>query len=152
MEKLNLGIYKRHILDNKGHFRWYGANFNPKIHLTGNKHNRPRPPVINLFNYPEIKTEKQFLRFLYTNWGYGAFLVYAYRGRARLQVFWRGEITPEGFRFFKKTFRKKEVDEWKKDLVKMKQEGDKELTTFMKEGLEEAKAEAIEKNMGSHLF
>lgn len=97
-----IGIYKHILLDNRGHFRFYPADYNRKKHKHLSKENRPKLPVLNLRDL-NVKTEKELLKIIQKKWGNGIYKIAAYvKGRRGLWTFWYGEIDSEGFRFFRR--------------------------------------------------
>jgi hypothetical protein len=133
MLRPKISIKKKFVLDSRGHYRYFFPNYNPQTKKKG------IPIVINLDRsiqysrktgqpYPQadIRTEKQLVVFLLNNWGYGDYLIYAYlKGREGLFVFWRGELTPEGWIFQQKEYDKKEITQLEKDFIKAESEDEK---------------------------
>lgn len=150
-KKLTLGFYRKIDTDDKGHYRWYGANYDPLIHK--DKKKRPKLPTINLYDYPNIKTEKDFTKFIYNNFGEGIFMVLCYKGRENTFVFWKGEINKRGFLFYKNTLSKKEIRGWKKIKAEELASGDIESAKLSEKIIEEIKKESKEqKNKGRYGF
>ena len=125
-----VGILKKRELDDRGHYRYYSPNYDPESSGKLSKKNRPKMPLLNLNNYPQIKSEKQLMHLIYSNWGEGNYLILAYaKGRRGLWVFWHGKITNEGFIFFKKGDSSKKDNFWKEqdwEFEKIKENLNKE--------------------------
>jgi len=111
-----LMIKRKVILNNRGHYRHYSADYNPELgKLTGSE--RPQCPIIDLELYPQVKTEKQLLRGIFERWGEGEYLIFAFlKGRKGTWVFWKGPIDEQGF------LRKKRVTKFMQAKQKIKEE------------------------------
>ncbi|MFW5794140.1 MAG: hypothetical protein ACOCV1_01525 [Bacillota bacterium] len=131
-------INKKKVLNNKGHYRYYPVF--PKT-SKGTK-------FLRLDDYPQIKTEKQLLQLIYNNWGPGDYkLIGACKGRRGLWNFWQGQITDDGYIFYKKEYDRKEVEEWEKLLFE-----DDEENGIIDEVREEEKKKANQKKYGFKPF
>ena len=90
-----------------GHFRYYSPFFDPSTQTSQQK---PKAITFDLEGgdnrYGDIsfiKTEKELCKFILDNFGDGIYRVIGHiKGRHGAHTFWRGEITREGFVFFKR--------------------------------------------------
>lgn len=125
-----VGVVKKVYLDEQGHYRFYSATYNSKIH---NKKNKPRMPVIDLNLLPNIKTEKQLCRYIYDTFGPGEYRLIGYAKKRRgFWTFWRGEINDEGFSFItRETEDMKEIRRLKDELKDAEDEEERQFIRDM---------------------
>ena len=145
-----IGILKKVDLNNRGHYRFYSANYNPEQTGKLKKSQRPKMPMINLLEHPEITTEKEFLKAIYNSWGAGTYMCLGYvKGKRGTWLFWYGKIDERGFLFFKKEYNKKDVISWKKDMDSSTYEEEKETyRKLMEDAKESSKEENKHKRYG----
>lgn len=106
LKDLKVAVKKKQVLDDKGHYRFYPP---------GGK--GTKAPMIYFNKVSRVRTEKQLLQLIYSSWGPGEYLLIGYcKGRKGCWVFWRGEVTDEGFIFFKKSYNKKNVEFWEREI------------------------------------
>lgn len=144
MKRPKVGIYKLHKF-NAEHGRWFGADFDYDKMKHLKRKQRPKLPIIDLNKYPEIRTEKQFLKIVYDNWGSGRYMLRSYMGRGRIPVFWKGNINEDGFLFAKNEYNKKEMQSWKRDIAQ-DNVGDYETQKQNEDLLREVRKELVEEN------
>jgi hypothetical protein len=125
MLRPKITIRKKVVLDSLGHYRFFPPHYNPatRIKVKGVTINLDRSSQFNRQGqeYPQvdIRTEKQLVNFLKNNWGYGEYLIFAHlKGREGLFVFWRGELTSDGWIFQAKEYDKKEIVQLEKEMLK----------------------------------
>lgn len=146
MKDLKIGIYKKIEVDNQGHYRWYGADYNPKKH---NKKRKPKLPVISLNKLKYdfgLESEKDFCRFLYNTWGNGEYMILGYKHP--IFVFWKGSIDSQGFKFYKNTISQKDINFFKRIHAEEMYEGDLKSARETKEMIQKIKEEEKELKSG----
>lgn len=116
MHRPKLMIKKKVMLDEKGHYRYYSANYNPAAgKLKG--YERPKSPIIDLEKFLNIKTEKQLIYSIYKQWGEGEYLIFGFvKGKKGTWVFWKGVIMSDGF------LRERRITNYQKAINKIKTE------------------------------
>jgi len=147
-----IAIFRKYVLDAKGHFRFFGVTNAPKTkkqkvpifqigeEVSYNKKGQQYPNVV-------VYTEKQLVEFIKNNYGYGQYMVIAYlKGRKGTFVFWRGEINEDGWVFYNLEYDKNEVEELRKELIEADNKGDKEMSQFITEMLHEEISDAKNRN------
>jgi hypothetical protein len=119
MHRPKIAITKAFQTDEKGHFRYYSALYNPE-----SPEIKPKAPVFDLDDKPSrfphmiVNTEKELIKFVYDNYGIGFYRIIGYiKKRKGNWTFWRGEITRDGFIFAKKeTSEQREIEKLKREL------------------------------------
>lgn len=131
MRDPKLNIKKKKILNKQGHYRFYTVE------------------MLRL-DETEIKTEKELLWYIYQNHGDGEYLLIGHaKGKKGCWVFWRGDITEQGFLFYKKRYNRKAVEEW--DELK-EGDDDPEIDELKEETKREEKEKAKKKRYGFEPF
>ena len=140
---------RKHILDKHGHFRYFGANYNPNIKKLRKKI-RPKMPVIDLSLHPEITTEKKLIKAIYDKWGIGEYRLIGYvKGRRGCWVFWKGNITEHGFIFFQNEVKDNIAGAWDKEINESNDEEERRLyEDFKKDEISEAQKNNRAKRYG----
>jgi len=127
MIRPKLGIFKKHYLDSKNHYRYYSALYDKSMkNIPYNQ--RPKLPIWDLNTLTYIQTEKQLMCLIYQTFGAGEYKILAYRKKRKgLWVFWQGIINEEGFMCERResTYRKT-IDKLKEDLIKTNDDEEKQ--------------------------
>lgn len=132
MLRPKITIRKKFILDAKGHYRYFPANYNPvtkqrssvTINLDASVQYSPSG-----YPYPQaiIRTEKELMLFLLQNWGYGDYIIFGHlKGRSGTFVFWRGEINRDGYIFEAKEYSRKEITSLETQYAKAETDAEKQ--------------------------
>jgi hypothetical protein len=145
-------IQKKFILDAKGHFR-----YNSPSYSLANRKYKPQSIVLNLDpisqyhrhtgeEYPQInlRTERQLVYFIYSNWGPGTYYVTAFlKGREGSWVFWKGDMNEDGWIFENKNYKDPDVKQVENEIARAQSEEEKDILQedldFFKEMAKEEK-------------
>lgn len=139
MIRPKIAIFKKYVLDAKGHFRFFGANNAPRKA-------KKKIPIYDMNDdqmskYPLllVQTEKQLIEFIRDTYGYGQYMVSAFlKGRKGSFVMWRGEINEDGWIFYNLEYNKNEVDSLRKELTDAENEGDRDMVQMITEMVNES--------------
>jgi hypothetical protein len=146
MRKPKIGILKAFFLNDKGNFRYYSPLYDREKGKL-KKELRPKMPILNLNDYPQIQTEKILARLIYNNYGEGKYLCFAFiKGYKGTWVFWKGEVNSDGFiNTVEPATRHKSIEKLRDEYAKAEDDEERE---WIKEEIEDEKEIRTSKRRG----